>query len=86
MTYAKPSSLYVLEYSRRFCRERLLQEIPEDVAQPGLPRAYYNSHSRVSALVSEAQRSIAQVTFTTAPSARAGQGEFEDEFSAQTSS
>ena len=55
------------------------------MTQPGLPRAYYNSHPRISALVSEAQRSIAQVTFTTTPSTRAGQGEFEDEFSAQTS-
>lgn len=54
------------------------------MTQPGLPRAYYNSHPRVNALVSEAQRGIAQVAFTAAPS-RAAQGEYEYASSMQAS-
>ncbi|KAG1732893.1 uncharacterized protein EDB91DRAFT_660122 [Suillus paluster] len=63
----------------------IIAEIPEDVTQPGLPRAYYSAQPRVSALVSEAQRGVAQVAFTTAPSARVGQGEYEQTSSTQTS-
>ncbi|KAG1898269.1 uncharacterized protein F5891DRAFT_1043981 [Suillus fuscotomentosus] len=64
----------------------IVAEIPEDVTQPGLPRAYYNGHPRVSAFVSEAQRGIAQVAFTTVASGRVSQGEYEHTSPTQTSS
>ncbi|KAG2346506.1 hypothetical protein BDR05DRAFT_997474 [Suillus weaverae] len=63
----------------------IVAEIPEDMTQPGLPRAYYSAHPRVSALVSEAQRGIAQVAFTTVASGRVSQGEYEHTSSTQTS-
>ncbi|KAG1813601.1 uncharacterized protein BJ212DRAFT_1482503 [Suillus subaureus] len=63
----------------------IVAEIPEDVTQPGLPRAYYSAHPRVSALVSEAQRSIAQVAFTAVASGRVSQGEHEHTSSTQAS-
>ncbi|KAG1874913.1 hypothetical protein F4604DRAFT_1762928 [Suillus subluteus] len=63
----------------------IVAEIPEDVTQPGLPRAYYSAHPRVSALASEAQRSIAQVAFTAVASDRVSQGEYEHTSSTQTS-
>ncbi|KAG2136945.1 uncharacterized protein EDB93DRAFT_771301 [Suillus bovinus] len=63
----------------------IVAEILEDVTQPGLPRAYYNAQPRVSALVSEAQRSIAQVAFTVVASGRVSQGEYEHTSSTQTS-
>lgn len=63
----------------------IVAEIPEDVTQPGLPRAYYSAHPRVSALVSEAQRGIAQVAFTAISSGRVSQGEYERPSSTQTS-
>ncbi|KAJ8593333.1 hypothetical protein M405DRAFT_609905 [Rhizopogon salebrosus TDB-379] len=64
----------------------IVAEIPEDVTQPGLPRAYYSSHPRISSLVSEAQRSIAQVVFTTEPSDSVGQEDDEHASLAPTSS
>lgn len=63
----------------------VVAEIPEDVTQPGLPRAYYSAHKRVSTLVSEAQRSIAQVAFTAVASGRVSQGEYDHTSSTQTS-
>ncbi|KAG2360759.1 hypothetical protein BDR07DRAFT_1411676 [Suillus spraguei] len=63
----------------------IVAEIPEDVTQPGLPRAYYSAQPRVSALVSEAQRSIARVAFTADTSGRFGHGEYECASSTQTS-
>lgn len=63
----------------------IVAEIPEDVTQPGLPRAYYSAQPRVSALVSEAQRDIAQVAFTAVASGRVSQGEYEHTSSTQTS-
>lgn len=63
----------------------IVAEIPEDMTQPGLPRAYYSAQPRVSALVSEAQRSIARVAFTADTSGRFGQGEYECASSTQTS-
>lgn len=55
------------------------------MTQPGLPRAYYSAQPRVSALVSEAQRGIAQVAFTVVASGRTSQGEYEHTSSTQAS-
>ncbi|KAG2121956.1 hypothetical protein DEU56DRAFT_832999 [Suillus clintonianus] len=63
----------------------IIAEIPEDVTQPGLPRTYYSAHQRVGALVSEAQRGIAQVAFTAIPSGRVSQGEYQHTSSTQAS-
>ncbi|KAI9573083.1 Eisosome component PIL1/LSP1 [Boletus coccyginus] len=43
---------------------QIIQSIPEDITQPGLPRAYYNGHRRVDDLVVEAERAVSQVTFS----------------------
>ncbi|KAF8839041.1 hypothetical protein BDN67DRAFT_932857 [Paxillus ammoniavirescens] len=51
--------------------KHIVQFIPEDVTQPGLPRAYYNAHSRVGDLVVETQRAVSQVAFSGSPSGRA---------------
>ncbi|KAH7929162.1 hypothetical protein BV22DRAFT_1029783 [Leucogyrophana mollusca] len=53
----------------------ILLEIPEDITQPGLPRAFYNGHSKVNYLLSEAQQQVAQVTFSGNPSPRNGPGD-----------
>lgn len=63
----------------------IVAEIPEDVTQPGLPRAYYSAQPRVSALVSQAQRDMAQVAFTAVASDRVSQGEYEHTSSTRTS-
>ncbi|KAG6371218.1 hypothetical protein JVT61DRAFT_9842 [Boletus reticuloceps] len=46
---------------------QIIQSIPEDVTQPGLPRAYYSAHGRVGDLVVEAQRAVSQVIFSGNP-------------------
>ncbi|KAH7890548.1 hypothetical protein F5I97DRAFT_1836349 [Phlebopus sp. FC_14] len=50
--------------------KNIIKEIPEDVTQPGLPRAYYSSHTRVSDYVVETKRAVSQVTFSGSPSGR----------------
>ncbi|KAF8550412.1 hypothetical protein OG21DRAFT_1499796 [Imleria badia] len=47
---------------------QIIQSIPEDVTEPGLPRAFYNAHGHVGDLVVEAQRAVSQVTFSGNPS------------------
>ncbi|KAF9223075.1 hypothetical protein BS17DRAFT_782331 [Gyrodon lividus] len=51
--------------------KHIIQSIPEDVTQPGLPRAYYNAHSRIGDLVVETQHAVSQVAFSGNPSGRA---------------
>ncbi|KIJ62349.1 hypothetical protein HYDPIDRAFT_30602 [Hydnomerulius pinastri MD-312] len=48
----------------------IIQSIPEDETQPGLPRAYYSAHSRVSDCVAETQHAVSQVAFSGSPSGR----------------
>ncbi|KAF8121057.1 hypothetical protein EV363DRAFT_1187353 [Boletus edulis] len=49
------------------CEKGVVRSIPEDVTQPGLPRAYYSSHGRVGDLVVEAQHAVSQVIFSGNP-------------------
>lgn len=46
----------------------LLQEIPEDETQPGLPRSPYYGHTKVEELVAEAHRCVNEVRLSTVPS------------------
>jgi hypothetical protein len=41
----------------------IITEIPQDVTQPGLPRAFYQGQARVESYVNEAHRSVASVVF-----------------------
>ncbi|KAI0073873.1 hypothetical protein K474DRAFT_1666083 [Panus rudis PR-1116 ss-1] len=45
----------------------VIAEIPLAVTQPGLPRPYYNGHARTEYLISEANRAVSEVTFSTEP-------------------
>ena len=44
-----------------------LQEIPEDITQPGLPRSLYYGHSKTEGFVSEASQRVNEVTLSDVP-------------------
>ncbi|OCH86000.1 hypothetical protein OBBRIDRAFT_814825 [Obba rivulosa] len=45
----------------------VIEEIPMETTEPGLPRAYYTGHARTEYLVAEAQRGVNEVFFSPDP-------------------
>jgi hypothetical protein len=63
-----PNSSKLSHISRHGCQSDNKQEIPEDETRPGLPRVYYQGHEKTQSLVTEAQRCVNGVAFTSVPS------------------
>jgi hypothetical protein len=63
-------SRYVALLCARPYQSRILrQEIPQEVTRPGLPRSYYKGQEKSQFYVSEAQRCVDEVVYSTALSA-----------------